>query len=204
MDYMKYIYLIHILLDFFAIVLVVYIYSIVKAFIAYGLGDKSYNITSRITLNPFKSLEPVGFCLLYFFNFGWAQPINISYLNIKDRTKAVQLFTIIPNVSLIVVSAILVLIGKAFQFEHILFWYFISKFTVLSFCYVLVNILPVYPFDGYTLLMVVGKPDLKMFLSNYEKIFQLIFIMALAFNFFGYTFYPLAGTLTNLLFGFIG
>ncbi len=190
-------------LDFIAVILVITFYSATKAFVAYNLGDKSYNIKNRLTLNPIKAIEPVGLILMYYSGFGWCKPINLSFLNIRDRKKAVAFFTVIPNVAIIVIATIFLLILRFSGFENSLLIYFVFKYTLISFCYVLINVLPVYPFDGYTLLTTIGNPDLKMFLTNYEKVMQMVFVLALCFGFFQLTFLKVALNLTNILFDLV-
>jgi len=48
---------------------------------AYWLGDPTAKNAGRLTLNPIKHIDPVGFLFMLIFRFGWAKavPINPSF-----------------------------------------------------------------------------------------------------------------------------
>ncbi len=190
-----------------AVLIVLNVYSLSKASTAYFLGDRSYNIRSRLTFNPLKAIEPIGFILFVAFGFGWADPIYLSNINIKDRARAIKFITIIPNLALLMLIFFLAIINNFIPYSLDDFTMYIQllifKTAIVSASYILINILPIAPFDGFTLLTAIGKPDLRVFLSNYEKMFQIIFIIALTFGFFGLTFFNLSRFIVTFIFELI-
>ncbi len=192
------------IINILAVIIVLNVYSLSKASTAYFIGDRSYNIRSRLTLNPLKAIEPIGFILFLFFGFGWSDPIYLSNINIKNRAKAIKIVTIIPNLMLLLLIIFLAVLSRFIPYNtYGLFMYIqtlIYEIAIVSASYILINILPINPYDGFTLLTAIGKPDLRMFLSNYEKMFQILFIIALTFGFFGLTFSNLARTIIMFIF----
>ena len=45
---------------------------------SYFLGDPTPKLQGRLTLNPFKHMDPVGFIALLFAGFGWGVPVQID------------------------------------------------------------------------------------------------------------------------------
>ena len=50
---------------------------------AYWQGDAYAKNTGRLTLNPFKHLDPLGTALLLLVGFGWAKPVPVVPSNFK-------------------------------------------------------------------------------------------------------------------------
>ncbi len=188
----------------FALVIVLYIYYISKAIIAYNLGDKSTRIKEAITFNIFKALEPVGLILFFVMNCGWAKPINISYLYMKDRKKATYLIHILPNVIIFLVGVLLVttvnILGGVLPVGFKVHYFtFVTQYVFYSCTYIILNLIPVAPFDMYSVLTKVGKPNTRMYLSNNEKIFQMVFIFILFFGILNVLIIPFSTFFVNLM-----
>ena len=52
---------------------------------AYWQGDAYAKNTGRLTLNPFKHLDPLGTALLLLVGFGWAKPVPVVPSNTARR-----------------------------------------------------------------------------------------------------------------------
>lgn len=50
---------------------------------AYALGDKTAKEQGRLSLNPLKHIDPVGFIMLLAFGFGWAKPVGVDLRNLS-------------------------------------------------------------------------------------------------------------------------
>lgn len=53
------------------------------ALAAYFLGDTTAQQAGRLSLNPFRHIDPVGLLFLIVFRFGWAKPVPINPQNFK-------------------------------------------------------------------------------------------------------------------------
>jgi Zn-dependent protease len=51
------------------------------------LGDNTARLHGRLTLNPIRHLDPLGFLCLLLFGFGWAKPVMINPRNFKDPVR---------------------------------------------------------------------------------------------------------------------
>jgi Zn-dependent protease len=56
-------------------------------FVAYKFGDPTPKEQGRLSLNPFRHLDPLGTLMLFIVGIGWAKPVEINPYNIKGRYK---------------------------------------------------------------------------------------------------------------------
>ena len=77
-------YAIEILARLIALVCVFSPHEFAHAFIAYKNGDPTAKIRGRMTLNPLKHLDPVGYVLCAAAGFGWAKPVPIDPYNFRN------------------------------------------------------------------------------------------------------------------------
>ena len=54
------------------------------AYVAYLCGDSTAKSQWRISFNPFKHLDPLGFIFIVFMWFWWAKPVNLDSRNLKN------------------------------------------------------------------------------------------------------------------------
>jgi len=54
------------------------------AYAAYKLGDNTAAYQGRLTLNPLAHLDPIGSMMLLFIGFGYAKPVPVNPINLKD------------------------------------------------------------------------------------------------------------------------
>ena len=57
------------------------VHELAHAWVSLLLGDDTAKRAGRVTLNPLRHVDPVGFLLLLLVGFGWAKPVTF------DRTK---------------------------------------------------------------------------------------------------------------------
>lgn len=143
-----------------ALVGAITLHEIAHGLVAYWNGDSTAKLYGRLTLNPVKHFDLVGFLMMLFVGFGWAKPVPVDPSQFKNRKVGcvtVSLAGIVTNILLAFIFAIpFVLIADA-QAEpdsaryYVLYTLLqISNFMVsLNISFALFNILPLYPLDGY-------------------------------------------------------
>lgn len=60
------------------ILLILPLHEFAHAFVAKKYGDYTAESSGRLTLNPFKHVDPIGAVLLLLTGFGWAKPVPIN------------------------------------------------------------------------------------------------------------------------------
>ena len=82
----------------YIVIIIIFLFSVILHEISHGamanyLGDPTAKMTGRLSLNPLRHLDPIGSILLPLFLiliqsniiFGWAKPVPINPLNLRDR-----------------------------------------------------------------------------------------------------------------------
>ena len=57
------------------------------AWVANKCGDNTAKMLGRLTLNPFKHLDPLGTILMLLVGFGWAKPVPVNPRNYRNYRK---------------------------------------------------------------------------------------------------------------------
>ncbi len=77
------------------------LHEVAHGFVAAMLGDPTAKMLGRLTINPFKHIDPIGtvlvpltLLLLGGFVFGWAKPVPITYENFKHRYRDMALVAV--------------------------------------------------------------------------------------------------------------
>ncbi|RBP45578.1 site-2 protease family protein [Garciella nitratireducens] len=146
-------------------------------FIAYKLGDPTAKEKGRLSLNPFRHLDPIGFLMLLFFKFGWAKPVPYNpyyFSNRKRGTFLVALAGPLSNLVLAFLSIIFLFVlqpvnGIVSNFFQLLFLYNIIFFIF--------NLIPIPPLDGFKIIISLLPKTVENLFLKYERFGYLILLM---------------------------
>ncbi len=155
-----------------------------KAYTSYKLGDITVKNMGKVSLNPKKHFEIIGFIIFVVFGYGWTAPIDTSALYYKDRKKGNILVSIIPFIVALILSFLSFFIFKILiEVVNLSPLNFISVFfnnlSVFFINFLVFNILPVYPLFGQKLFQTILPTNKAIKLSQYEKILQVLIIFLL-------------------------
>lgn len=70
-----------------AIFLALSAHEAAHGWVADRCGDPTARLMGRVTLNPLKHLDPIGFLCMMFAGFGWAKPVPVNPLNYRNYRK---------------------------------------------------------------------------------------------------------------------
>ncbi|MEI6288300.1 MAG: site-2 protease family protein [bacterium] len=160
------------LLWIFAIVITLAMHEFFHAATATYFGDDTAKMQGRLTLNPLKHLDPVGFLMLVFIGFGWAKPVPVNPYNLRNRRWSMGLIAAAGPFSNLLGVIIFGLLLKFFDpilgpvnLLIILLYLLVTVNTILM----TFNLLPIPPLDGSNVLFAI-LPDkynqFKMWLSQ--------------------------------------
>lgn len=176
-------------------------------YVAYKLGDPTARNLGRITLNPAKHFNLLGFISLLFFRIGWANPVPINTRHFKNPRRDMAISSAagpISNLLLALISSILLRL-VAIPIESIIIQesYYAtsydslfeilasnSGFTILSLLatvlyfsvtlnlnLMIFNLIPIPPFDGSRMAYVLLPPRIYFGVMKYEKYIMIGFIV---------------------------
>lgn len=61
-----------------AVLLALSFHEFAHGFVSWKLGDPTARNFGRLTLNPLKHIDPLGFICMALFHFGWAKPVPVN------------------------------------------------------------------------------------------------------------------------------
>ena len=189
----------------FTLLIVVFALSVHEAahgYVAYKMGDPTARNLGRLTLNPSKHLDPIGFLAMLVFGFGWAKPVPINARNFKNSKWGMALTGIagpVANLILGTIGAILYgfitpLCVKLSLSEGLvsnlanvlpLFFYLLAMY---NFIFMAFNLIPLPPFDGSRFFYAFLPIKLYFKVMQYERyiligMFICLFLLSRVFGF---------------------
>lgn len=160
-----------------------------KAFVSTKLGDNIPRQEGRLTLNPFKHFEAIGFILFLLCGFGWGKPVRTSAIFYKDRKKGTLLTYGAPIIANIVAGFIFMFIYSFFivrmQIDNVYITYILKYLVVYNVSIAVFNLIPVYPMCASKILIAFLPPNASIKMSQNEKIFQMILMLLIFFGILG-------------------
>ena len=197
--------------------LAVMIHEVAHGCVAQKLGDPTARLLGRLTLNPFKHLDPLGVVALLVFGFGWAKPVPVNPRNLTSPKRDmiwVALAGPVSNLLLAGLSALVLhgmMLGARwsglsatspllFVFRPVLYMVAFSLFINVNLA--IFNLIPIPPLDGGRILAGVLPDRQAETLSKLEPCGFLIVILLISFtSFYSVALWPIIVRIIEALAG---
>ena len=130
------------------------IHECCHALSAWKLGDSTAKDQGRITLNPLKHIDIIGFIFILFAGFGWAKPVQFNPANLRHYRRDKALIAAAGPCSNLVLGIILTMILRTMLpslagTNTILIAALILYYAAaINFGLFIFNLLPIPPLDG--------------------------------------------------------
>ena len=176
-----------------ALLIALTIHEFAHGYVSYQLGDPTPKEDGRLSLNPFRHLDPLGTLSLFLFKFGWAKPVQVNpyyYKNQKRDMVSVALAGPMSNFILAFLSIFCYYgcLKLVLSYDIILnnFTFSIIDYLMNFFSYLMsynlglaiFNLIPLPPLDGSKLLNALLPDEFYFNFMRYERYFTpLIFIL---------------------------
>ena len=173
------------------------------AFVAYKCGDGTAKAMGRLTLNPIKHLDPIGFLCCAFVGFGWAKPVPVNPYNFKNYRRGLFLTAnagVCANYIIAFVAYLVFALVDHFIFNDIimvdngmimyytdgalgylgitvcLIFYLIYAYSLSVFVF---NLLPLNPLDGFRIVEACTRElnPVRRFLNDYGQMILIILVV---------------------------
>ncbi len=200
-------YIIQLLLSLPVCLLALSVHETAHGYVACRLGDPTARSMGRLTLNPIKHLDPIGFLCMVLFGFGWAKPVPINTRYFKKPKRDMALTGVAGPISNLLLAVIFAIAMKIFYvaiaYAHfpnqtvflmaVYFESFLYYGIYLNVALAIFNLLPVPPMDGSRLLFAVLPSNLYFKIMRYEQYIYIAVLVLLALGVLS----PVINFLTN-------
>ena len=144
------------------IVLGLTVHEFSHAFIAHRCGDSTSRDQGRVTLNPLRHIDPLGFVMLLFAGFGWAKPVEFNEHNLRNpKTDPLKIAVSGPISNAILAMVLSVIFAILYKFVNLPYYSVTSEIFIyaiyINWGLFIFNLIPVPPLDGSHLLLAYFK-----------------------------------------------
>lgn len=157
------------------------------ALVASWCGDNTSREQGRITLNPLKHIDPIGFIMLLVVGFGWAKPVQFNEHNLRNPKRDILKIAFAGPASNAILAMLFSVIFKLLSSVPVYpgtSWAFISEMLLyaiyINWGLFIFNLIPLPPLDGSHLLLSQfdRHPVLKNALYKYGSFLLLGLVIA--------------------------
>lgn len=142
-----------------AVVISIVLHEIAHGYVALWNGDPTAKINGRLTVNPVKHFDLIGFIMLMVCGFGFAKPVPVNPFNFKHQKRGIFTVAIagvtVNMILAFLASGLMVLMdlmavwfdgaaGAFYGFSNFFFYLMAVNLSLFFF-----NLLPIYPLDGF-------------------------------------------------------
>ena len=191
-----------------AILIALTFHEVAHGWVAYRLGDDTAKLSGRLTLNPLRHLDPIGFILMVVARFGWAKPVPVNPLNFRGNRKTGMLWValagpvmniLLAYLAVLILHLLEVLINNQIISYNPYFITFIQVFFQINVVLASFNLIPLPPLDGSKILAGLLPYQFGRFMYQYERYSSLILIVLAFTGVLYYIYAPVANGLLILL-----
>ncbi len=169
-------------------------------FAAWKLGDATARRMGRLSMNPLRHIDPMGFLLLVVAGFGWAKPVPVDPRHFKNPKQGMAFTALAGPASNFVLAALSAALLSLLYHSSVYraesgFWV-MAALAVLMWLNIglgIFNLFPIPPLDGSKALFSFLPDRSYAFLLHYERY---VMLLLFALVFFGILDTPL-GFLVN-------
>lgn len=161
------------------------LHEISHGYTAYLLGDDTAKLRGRLSLNPLKHLDWMGFAMLVVARVGWAKPVPVNMYKFKNPKRGMAITALAgPFSNLVITVVFLFLFGLAYPLvngkvgDYLLQLLQLTAYMSLGLG--LFNLLPIPPLDGSKILFSLVSDEHYNLLMRYER-YGMLLLIALAY-----------------------
>jgi len=186
------------------------VHEFCHGFCAYKLGDNTARDQGRLSFNPVKHIDIIGFLFILFAGFGWAKPVELNPENLRNFRRDKALIAAAGPLSNLVLGVLLCLIVRAFIAHysdndaapgiianHLLIVLYVA--ASVNFGLFVFNLLPIPPLDGSHIVF----SGLNLGIETENKIRKIgmpvLFLILIAQRYFKVTILPIGIAIDALM-----
>ncbi len=170
------------------ILLGISIHEFSHGYAAVKMGDNTPLMQGRITLNPLKHIDPMGFICLLMFGFGWARPVMINARNFKNPRRDDAIVSLAGPLANFAVALSFVGLMKLtdmfmpYTLTTQVIWQVLQSTVTINLVLMIFNLIPIPPLDGHHILGSIGGPKVWNFYYKYYDHLRFVMLLLIVFN----------------------
>jgi Zn-dependent protease len=127
------------------------------AYVALKCGDSTAKNQGRVTLDPFKHIDPLGFILLILVGFGWAKPVQFNETNLRNPKRDVIKIALagpLSNALIAMLLTVVIILVKHYYPQSSISSSAVFSYAIsINWGLFVFNLIPIPPLDGSHLIM---------------------------------------------------
>lgn len=182
------------------------VHEAAHAFVAYKLGDPTPKVQGRVTLNPIKHLDPIGTAILVLTiispgpGFGWGKPVQFNPINLGHPKRDIGIVAFAGPLSNIVMGIVGISILPFINDP--LFYTLLVQFIQLNAILAAFNLIPIYPLDGYNVVLSILPNNLSEQFSETSKYGTIILLVLILTGAIGQILLPILNIVNSIIYLF--
>lgn len=166
-----------------SIVLALSVHEFSHGFAAYRLGDMTAKRDGRISVNPLRHIDPMGFILILIAGFGWAKPVMVNPYNLRNPKQDMTIISIAGPASNFIFGFVALFAARiVFHFATystvtFFMWEFFTFLFSINIGLGIFNMLPIPPLDGSKFLAFFLPERIAFSLLHFPYGFILIIVL---------------------------
>jgi Zn-dependent protease len=177
------------------------------ALCSWKLGDDTAKEQGRITLNPIKHIDIVGFIFILIAGFGWAKPVQFDPEKLSNLRRDKALIAAAGPLSNLILGVLLTLGVRAYSYFIITgyinysenLYYVLFFAAAINFGLFIFNLLPIPPLDGSHIVFsgLNTPPELEARIRQIGM--PLLFVILIVQHYADITIIPIGDWITGMM-----
>ena len=197
------------------IIFAITVHEAAHGYAARYFGDMTAHYLKRITLNPFKHIDPMGTILLPALTvmlggilFGWAKPVPVNFSNLRNPKKDMMWVALAGPASNLIMAIfwtiILVRINLFPEQAELFLRVMCLAGIQINIILMVLNMLSLHPLDGVRVAVSLLPYPWSCYLEGLERYGLIILIFLLFSGVLGKILFPLVNLSQSIIFGIFG
>lgn len=171
-------YLLNILIVFVVVIISMMLHELAHGLVAYKLGDDTAKSEGRLTLNPFKHLDPVLSILLPLLLFvsggpvfGGAKPVPVDSRNLRHGVWGMAMVAIAGPLTNFILAFLMFLIGHftGWLYSDGVLGMIFMEGMLVNLGFGIFNLIPIPPLDGSRVVYAIAPDQIRSVMQGMER-----------------------------------